>query len=68
MVINLIVLAVTLLMVTFLTVWIFFPRLRAWMEAPKHRFLREQRRFPNVHHDRQPGTAGPSRREEPPVN
>jgi hypothetical protein len=46
--VNLIVLAVTLLMAAFVGVWIFFPRLRAWMEMPKHRFLEQQRRFPGV--------------------
>jgi len=48
MAVNLIVVAVTLLMAAFVGVWIFFPRLRAWMEMPKHRFLELQRRFPNV--------------------
>jgi len=49
--INLIVAAVTLLMAGFLGVWAFSPRLRAWMEAPKYRFLSGQARFPTV--DRQ---------------
>ena len=48
MAVNLIVLGVTLLMAGFLSVWLFFPRLRAWMELPKYRFLEEQRRFPEV--------------------
>jgi hypothetical protein len=52
--INLIVLAVTLLMAAFLGVWIFFPRMRAWMERPKYRFLEQQRRFPVTLRDRQP--------------
>ena len=68
MVINFIVLAVTVLMLVFLAVWIFFPRLRAWMEVPKYRFLRQQRSFPVVRHDRQPGTAGLSRPGDNPVN
>ena len=46
-------------MAAFLGVWIFFPRLRAWMEMPKYRFLERQRRFPGVLRDLQPG------REEP---
>lgn len=48
MAVNLIVLAVTLLMAAFVGIWIFFPPLRAWMEMPKHRFLEEQRQFPDV--------------------
>jgi hypothetical protein len=52
--VNLIVLAVTLLMAAFLGVWIFFPRLRAWMEMPKYRFLEQQRRFPGVVRDPPP--------------
>jgi hypothetical protein len=67
-VINLIVLAVTVLMVAFLAVWIFFPRLRAWMEVPKYRFLQQQRSFPGVRHDPPPGPAGPSRQDDRPVN
>ena len=39
MAINLIVLAVSLLMAGFFLVWVFFPRLRPWMEAPKYRVL-----------------------------
>jgi hypothetical protein len=58
--INLIVLAVTLLMAAFLGVWIFFPRLRAWMEMPKYRFLEQQRQFPDVLRDRQPAREEPS--------
>jgi hypothetical protein len=57
--VNLIVLVVTLLMVAFVGVWIFFPQLRGWMEMPKYRFLEEQRRFPGVLRETQPG------REEP---
>jgi hypothetical protein len=49
--VNLIVLAVTLLLAAFVGVWIFLPRLRAWMEMPKHRFLESQRRFPRVFRD-----------------
>jgi hypothetical protein len=50
--VNLIVLVVTLLMAGFVAVWIFFPRLRPWMEAPKYRFLEQQRRFPDVLHEK----------------
>jgi hypothetical protein len=53
-VVNLIVLAVTLLMAAFLLAWIFSPRLRSWMELPKHRLLESERQFPEV-------------RREPPV-
>ncbi len=56
MVINVIVLAVTLLMAAFLSIWIFFPRMRACMEEPKYRFLEQQRRFPDVYRDRFPGS------------
>ena len=63
MAVNLIVLAVTLLMTVFLGVWIFFPRLRAWMEMPKYRFLEQQRQFPGVLRDRQPGKEEPSQQE-----
>ena len=48
MAVNFIVLAVTLLMAAFVGVWIFFPRLRAWMEMPKYRFLEQQGQFPGV--------------------
>jgi hypothetical protein len=50
--VNLIVLAVTLLMAAFVGVWICFPRLRAWMEMPKYRFLETERQFPSVFRDR----------------
>jgi hypothetical protein len=52
--VNLIVLAVTLLMAGFLGVWICFPRLRAWMEMPKYRFLEQQRQFLGVFRDPEP--------------
>jgi hypothetical protein len=58
--VNLIVLAVTLLMAAFGGVWIFLPRLRAWMEMPKHRFLESQRQFPSVLRNRQSGREKPS--------
>jgi hypothetical protein len=61
--VNLIVLAVTLLMAAFVGVWIFLPRLRAWMEMPKHRFLELQRRFPSVLRDHQPEREQPSQEE-----
>jgi hypothetical protein len=63
MAVNLIVLAVTLLMAAFLGVWIFFPRLRTWMEMPKYRFLEQQRQFPGVLRGYQPGREGPSQQE-----
>ncbi|MHB1426163.1 MAG: hypothetical protein ACYC3I_23615 [Gemmataceae bacterium] len=56
MIVNLIVLAVTLLMLGFVAVWVFAPHLRGWLEAPKHRFLERERCFPSV-------TRGESRAE-----
>jgi hypothetical protein len=50
--VNLIVLVVTLLMAGFVAVWVFCPRLRPWMEAPKYRFLEQERRFPDVTRER----------------
>jgi hypothetical protein len=61
--VNLIVLAVTLLLAAFTGVWIFFPRLRAWMEFPKYRFLDSQRRFPSVLRSVSPETEKPSEPE-----
>jgi hypothetical protein len=52
MIINLIVLSVTLLMLGFVAVWVFAPRLRGWLEAPKYRFLERERRFPGVKRDK----------------
>jgi hypothetical protein len=49
--VNFIVLAVTLLVLAFVGVWLFFPSLRAWMEMPKHRFLELERQFPSVRRD-----------------
>jgi hypothetical protein len=65
MAINLLVGAVTLLMLGFAVAWIFFPKLRAWMEAPKYRFLEQQRRFPGV--VREPGgePGGPAAEADP---
>ncbi|HTU22628.1 MAG TPA: hypothetical protein VMG10_31605 [Gemmataceae bacterium] len=51
MIINLIVGTVTLLMLAFVVVWLFFPHLRGWLEAPKYRFLERERRFPEVTRD-----------------
>jgi hypothetical protein len=59
MAINLIVLAVTLLMVGFLLVWVFCPRWRPWIEAPKYRVLTWDERFPQV--VRKAEGAGPER-------
>lgn len=39
MIVNLIVGGVTLLMLLFVLVWIFFPTTRNWFERPKHRFM-----------------------------
>jgi hypothetical protein len=50
--VNLIVLAVTLLVAAFLCVWVCFPSLRRWIEAPKYRVLQ----WPNRYFDAaQPG-------------
>lgn len=46
MAVNLIVIAVTLLVGGFLAVWLAFPRLRPWFEAPKYRVLEWDRRYP----------------------
>jgi hypothetical protein len=62
--VNLIVLGVTLLMAAFVGVWLFFPRLRDWIEMPKHRFLEAQRQFPSVLRDGQPGTEEPAPHHE----
>jgi hypothetical protein len=48
MAVNLIVVGVTLLVAGFIAVWIGVPRLRPWMEMPKHRFLERQRDYPAV--------------------
>jgi hypothetical protein len=61
--INLIVLAVSLMMAAFVGVWLFFPRLRPWMEMPKHRFLEQQRMYPDVHRDGQRGEEVPSEKK-----
>jgi hypothetical protein len=44
--VNLIMVAVTLLMVGFLAVWLFYPQLRPWIEAPKYRVLEWEQRWP----------------------
>jgi hypothetical protein len=46
--VNLIVLAVTLLVAGFLLVWVCFPRLRRWIEAPKYRVLQWPKRYPDA--------------------
>lgn len=48
MVVNGIVAAATLLMVAFLFVWVFFPPLRPWFEAPKYRVLNWAKQFPEA--------------------
>ena len=48
MAIDLIVAAVSVLMAGFFAVWIFFPRLRPWIEAPKYRVLQQQNRCPDA--------------------
>jgi hypothetical protein len=44
--VNVIVVAVTLLVGGFLAIWLAFPRLRPWFEAPKYRVLEWDRRYP----------------------
>ena len=51
MAVNLIVLSVTVLVAGFIAIWLAVPRLRPWMEMPKHRFLERQRCFPDVQRD-----------------
>jgi hypothetical protein len=43
MAVNVIVAAVTLMMGAFVTVWLLYPRCRAWIEAPKWQPLRWDR-------------------------
>lgn len=43
MIINLIVGSVTVLMLLFVLIWIFFPATRNWFERPKHRFMETER-------------------------
>jgi hypothetical protein len=51
MVINLIVAAITLLMVGFVLAWYWFPRLREWIEAPKYRVLEWAEKYPDAVRD-----------------
>jgi hypothetical protein len=44
--------AVTLLMAGYTLVWLLRPQSRAWMEAPRVRFLEQERRFRQVVHER----------------
>jgi hypothetical protein len=44
--VNVIVASATLLVGGFLAIWLAFPRLRPWFEAPKYRVLEWDRRFP----------------------
>jgi hypothetical protein len=50
MLVNLIVLAITVLMGVLAVVWLCCPRVRPWMEAPKYRVLAWDTRFPRVEH------------------
>jgi hypothetical protein len=59
MAVNLIVLAITLMMAGFLLVWVCFPKLRPWIEAPKYRILTWQQRF------RDPVVRGGTRNDNP---
>jgi hypothetical protein len=43
MALNLILAAITLLMLAFLMVWCLLPRFRPWFEAPKYRVLQWER-------------------------
>ena len=42
---NLIVIVITAIMLGLLLVWLISPAFRAWIEAPKHFMLRQERRF-----------------------
>ena len=48
MAVNLIVSAITLLMAVFVFVWVWFPHLRALIEAPKYRVLAWREQYPEV--------------------
>lgn len=43
--INLIVIAISAIMLALLLVWWRWPSFRAWIEAPKYSMLRQERRF-----------------------
>ena len=43
--INLIVIAISAIMLTLLLVWWRWPAFRVWIEAPKYSMLRQERRF-----------------------
>jgi hypothetical protein len=43
--INLIVIAISAIMLALLLVWWRWPAFRAWIEAPKYSMLRQERRF-----------------------
>ncbi len=43
--INLIVIAISAIMLALLLVWWRWPALRAWIETPKYSMLRQERRF-----------------------
>jgi hypothetical protein len=43
--INLIVIAISLIMFALLMVWWRWPAFRVWIEAPKYSMLRQERRF-----------------------
>ena len=64
--VNLIVLAVTLLVAGFLLVWVCFPRLRRWIEAPKYRVLQWPNRYPDAARpELKAGDSGPDARGGP---
>jgi hypothetical protein len=56
--INLIVIVVSAMMLALLMGWWRWPALRAWIEAPKHSMLRQERRFddPNARDQVSTGT------------
>ena len=43
--INLIVIVISAIMFGLLLLWLLSPAFRAWIEAPKHFMLRQERRF-----------------------
>jgi hypothetical protein len=46
--VNVIVASATLLVGGFVAIWLAFPHLRPWFEAPKYRILEWDRRFPTA--------------------
>ena len=45
MLFSMLVIAMTAIMLSLISAWVFSPALRRWMEEPKYRMLRQQDRF-----------------------